>query len=192
MERKSLSDILANGSRDNIRNLWDSTDAAGELDPLPAGEYTAHIVGGDLETSRTNATPGFKLTFRVSEGEYTGRQFWHDCWLTPAALPQTKRDLSKLGVTDLDQLERPLPRGIRCRCKLVVRRDDDGNTYNRVRRFDVVGLDPPEADAFAPTGSPMDPPADGNGKLVDAAPTSAAGADRTETEAATAADGAPF
>jgi len=32
--------------------------------------------------------------------------------------------------------------------RLTVRRDDDGNTYNRVQRFDVLGIDEPEKDAF--------------------------------------------
>jgi len=107
-----------------------------------------------LETGKTRGTPGAKLTFRVCEGEYTGRQFWHDIWLTEAALPMAKRDLAKLGVVSLDQLERPLPRGIRCLCKLVLRRGDDGAEFNKLRSFAVVGIDPPEADAFAPTDEP--------------------------------------
>ena len=61
-----------------------------------------------------------------------------------------KRDLGKLGVTSLDMLERPLPPGIRCTVKLALRRDDDGNEHNRVRSFEVVGIDEPERDAFAP------------------------------------------
>ncbi|MGB1885124.1 MAG: hypothetical protein ACPHUF_14565, partial [Gammaproteobacteria bacterium] len=40
----------------------------------------------------------FKLTFRVLEGEHEGRQFWHDVWLTAAALPMAKHDLAKLGI----------------------------------------------------------------------------------------------
>jgi len=42
-----LSDILSQGNRDsdNLQKLWDVTEAAGELAPLPAGEYIAHIVG---------------------------------------------------------------------------------------------------------------------------------------------------
>ncbi len=84
------------------------------------------------------------------EGDHQGRQFWHDVWLTPAALPMAKRDLGKLGVTALEQLERPLPPGIRCKVKLALRKDDDGTEYNRVKRFEVVGIDAPEADAFAP------------------------------------------
>jgi len=145
-----LSDILRNGEADRLRQTWDETEAAGELTPLPPGEYTAHIIAGTLETGRKRGTPGYKLTFKVCEGDYAGRQFWHDLWLTEAALPMTKRDLAKLGVTSLDQLEQPLPRGIRCLCKVVLRRGDDGAEYNKVRAFSVVGIDESQADAFAP------------------------------------------
>lgn len=157
MERKRLTDILRNGAGDSIRNLWDRTEAAGDLSPLPAGEYPAHVVSGELFTSKEKGTPGYKLTFRVCDGEHVGRLFWDDLWLTPAALPMAKRDLGKLGVTSLDQLERPLPPGIRCRVKVALRRGDDGTEYNKVKSFDVVGIDAPEADAFAPadgTGVP--------------------------------------
>ncbi len=147
---KKLTDILANGSADALRKQWGETEAAGEFTSLPAGEYVARIIDGELETSRKNSTPGYKLTFRVLEGDFEGRQFWHDIWLTPAALPMAKRDLGKLGVTELDQLSQPLPAGIRCRVKLALRREDDGAEHNKVRRFDVEGIDELEADAFAP------------------------------------------
>jgi hypothetical protein len=64
----------------------------------------------------------------------------------------SKRDLGKLGVTSIEQLEQPLPAGIRCTVKLALRRDDDGAEYNRVRGFDVIGIDAdPTADPdFAP------------------------------------------
>jgi len=148
----SLSDILATGGGgDDLRDLWNNTDAAGELGPLPPGEYVADLVAGELETSRTKSTPGYKMTFTIVEPvEFVGRRFWHDCWLTPAALPQTKRDLAKIGVQSLDQLERPLPARMRCRVKLALRRDDDGNERNRIRGFEVVGIVLPEIDAFAP------------------------------------------
>ena len=94
--------------------------------------------------------------FKLLDGDHAGRQFWHDIWLTPAALPMAKRDLGKLSVTSLDQLEQPLPAGIRCAVKLALRRDDDGTEYNRVRRFDVVGIDEPERDAFAPADESED------------------------------------
>ncbi len=146
-----LSDILKQaGGLDGFHNQWNQTDAASDFEPLPPGEYVAHIVNGELEQSRRRNTPGYKLKFKVIEGEFIGRHFWLDIWLTPAALPMAKRDLGKLGVTDLEQLERPLPRFIRCNVKLALRREDDGSEFNRVRKFDVLGIDEPEKDAFAP------------------------------------------
>lgn len=146
-----LSDILASGTGKDIRDAWETTTAAGEFEPLPPGEYVARIVGGELKQSRSKSTPGYTLTFEVIEPtEFKGRKFWLDCWLTPAALPQTKRDLGKLGVANPAQLERPLPRFFICNCKLARRRDDDGNESNRVKSFEVLRFEPPEADPFAP------------------------------------------
>jgi len=156
--RKSLSDILHEGDRRSLARAWGETQAAEDFAPLPTGEYVARIVGGELFTSKTKGTAGYKLAFRVLEGDHQGRQFWHDVWLTPAALPMAKRDLAKLGVTTLEQLEQPLPSGIRCKVKVVLRRDDDGAEYNRVKHFEVVGIDPPEVDAFAPIDGPHPSP----------------------------------
>ena len=150
-EQKTLTDILRGSSRDEFTKVWDQTEAAGEMGPLPAGEYMAKIIAGGLTTSKRNETPSYHLAFKVIEGDYAGRHFWHDLWLTPAALPMTKRDVAKLGVTSLEQLEKPIPRGIKCRVKLALRRDDDGNEHNRVQLFTVVGIDPPEVDPFAPS-----------------------------------------
>ena len=157
--RKSLSDILRAGDRQNLSQAWSEAQAAEDFAPLPAGEYVARIVSGELFTSRTKGTAGYKLAFKVLEGDHQGRQFWHDVWLTPAALPMTKRDLAKLGVTALEQLERPLPPGVRCRVKLALRRDDEGAEFNRLRSFEVIGIDEPEQDAFAPIDNP-EPPQD--------------------------------
>ena len=143
-----LSDILQNGDADRLRRSWETSQAAKDFAPLPSGEYLADVTKGELETSRSNRTPGYKMEFTVCDGEHTGRKVWHDCWLTEAAMPQTKRDMMKLGVTSLDQLERPLPPGIRCKLRVAVRRDDNGNECNRVKSFDVVAITPPKADAF--------------------------------------------
>jgi hypothetical protein len=152
------------------------------LAPLPAGEYIAHVVAGELFTSREKNTPGYKIGFRVIEGEHAGRMIWDDLWLTPAALPMAKRDLGKLGVTSLEQLERPLPPGIRARVKAALRKDDTGAEFNRVRSFDVLGIDAPAADPFAP-GADHQAAAAGRGESE--------GIDQG-TAAATASDGAPF
>ena len=171
MERKRLTDILHGGERDAIASAWQTTEAAEEFAPLPAGEYIAHVTSGELFTSKSNHTPGYKLTFKVIEGEHEGRHFWTDCWLTEAAIAMSKRDLGKLGVTSIDQLEQPLPQGIRVKAKLALRRDEDGTEYNRVRSFEVLGIDEPERDAFAPKDEAQGakaPREDGDGANGDA------------------------
>jgi len=133
-----LTDILSESDQSSLASAWDSTEPAKDFAPLPAGEYVARIIAGEPETSRTKQTPGYKLTFKVLEGEHTGRQFWHDIWLTPAAMSMAKRDLGKLGVTSLEQLDQPLPGGIRCKVKLALRREDDGRERNRVVQFECL------------------------------------------------------
>lgn len=156
-----LSDILSsNGDGDDIRDLWNDAEVADEFGTLPPDEYIARIVSGELATSRKNSTPHFKLTFKVLEGDYRDRQFWYDIWLTEAALPMAKRDLAKLGITELEQLEQPLPKGIRSRVQLALRRDDDGNEFNRVVRFEAIGIDEPEPDDFAPKDGEAVKPSD--------------------------------
>ena len=63
-------------------------------------------------------------------------------------MPMSKRDLAKIGVTDLEQLEKPLPAGILIKGKLALRRNDDGNESNRLIRFEFIGIEP--GDPFEP------------------------------------------
>ena len=155
MTRKSLSDILREGDRETLSRAWDEAKAADDYgEPIPAGEYVCHLVAANLFNAKTKGTPGVKLAFKVIEGEHTGRRVWHDCWLTGLALPQTKRDLLKLGIERLEQLDSPLPPGIRCAVRVAFRQDDHGNPFNRVKTFTVVDIDPPEQDAFAPLDAP--------------------------------------
>ncbi|HEY2841805.1 MAG TPA: DUF669 domain-containing protein [Pirellulales bacterium] len=156
--RKSLSEILRQGDQEKLSRAWGETEAADDFAPLPAGEYVARVLRGEPFNGKSNGTPGYKLTFRVLEGGHEGRQFWHDVWLTEAAVPMAKRDLANLGVTSPEQLDKPLPPGIRCKVKLTLRRDDDGTEYNRVKTFTVLGIDAPEADPFAPADNPQSPP----------------------------------
>jgi len=148
--RKSLVDVLNGGARDELARQFAEAEVAGDMLPLPRGDYRCRITDGELVTSK-GGTPGYALTFTVDDGEHKGRRLWHTAWLTPAALPMTKRDLAKLGVTSLDMLDRPLPAGIVCDVRVVVRADDDGVERNRVSRFDVVEVlaDPTGDDDFA-------------------------------------------
>jgi hypothetical protein len=147
--RKSLSEILAGAGKDAdaLEKAWGETQAATDFAPLPKGDYEAVVTHGELFSARTG-TPGYKLTFEVCEGDFKGRKFWHDVYLTPAALPIAKRDLAKIGIAELQQLERPLPARFRCQVKLALRKEDDGSERNRVIRFDCIGIE--KADPFAP------------------------------------------
>jgi hypothetical protein len=146
-DRKKLSDILHGPGRDALAKQWRDTEAAKDLEPLPPGEYIFRIAAGELFTSR-QGTPGYKLKLEVVEGKHQGRRAWHDVWLTPAALPMAKRDLGKIGVSDIEQLERPLPAGILIRARISLRTNDDGTQHNRVVRFEPAGIEP--GDAFEP------------------------------------------
>ena len=64
---ESSQTFYATAPPTRLRQAWDSTEAAGELAPLPPGEYTAHIIAGTLETGKTRGTPGYKLTFRFAK-----------------------------------------------------------------------------------------------------------------------------
>jgi hypothetical protein len=149
-ERKKLSDILMNSERDRIAGIWASTKPADDLKPIPPGAYRCRVVDGALFTAKS-CTPGYKLTLEVTEGEHAGRLVWHDIWLSEPAIALAKRDLGKLGVTSLEQLERPLPEGIIVLAKVALRRGDNGEEFNRITRFEVAGIEPPAPEPFAPT-----------------------------------------
>ncbi|MBN2559402.1 MAG: DUF669 domain-containing protein [Phycisphaerae bacterium] len=193
--RRRLSDILA-GDTDTIRQQWDTTEAAADFAPLPGGTYEAHVQAVELFNAKTG-TAGVQIQLRVAEGEHAGRCVFHDLWLTPAALPQTKRDCCKLGLDSLDKLESATvqPGRIRCRVRVALRTDDDGEQYNRVRRFDVLGIDEPERDPFAPDaeteGQAEDSPADLEGGEADGDASFDPEAIEAEAAAAAADTGAP-
>lgn len=123
-----------------LQNEFNDVDAAPEYEPLPAGEYEAGLVSGSFSESR-QGTPGYTITFEIRDGEQAGRRLSDTLWLTPAAIPFTKRDLSKLGITSFEQMKRPVPEGIVCRLRVALRRDDDGTQYNKLRSWEPVRLE---------------------------------------------------
>ncbi len=155
--RKRLSDIVPSTEAESIRRTWDSTEAAPEMGPLPAGEYRCIVESIDVHVAKSG-TPGVKVAMRVHDpAAFKGRKLWADHWLTPAALPITKREIKHLGIETLDDLERPLPtdRHIIMKCCVIVRKDDDGTERNRVRSWEFDGIATPQ------DVEPFAPPADG-------------------------------
>lgn len=162
-ERKRLTDILRDGdARAKLRTVWETTTAATDgYAPLPAGTYRCTITEGALFESRSG-TPGYKITFKVADGPHAGRLLWSDLWLSEAALAMTKRDLARLGVVSLEQLEQPVPQGFIVDAKVATRTSDSGTEYNVVKGFDVITFEPPKPDPFAPSATPEPSPTPGD------------------------------
>lgn len=173
-----LTELLAGSGQPDLTAQWDSTDAAAERELLPPGTYRCSVVRGELGKHPKTQTPRYSIAFEVSDGPHAGQTIYHDAWLTPAALPQTKRDLAKLGVVDVSQLEQPVPPGIVCDVVVVVRTSDGGDQRNAVRRFDFVrrdddAMDDPDfapAKATAPTGNPRESESGGDAAAEDSTP----------------------
>jgi len=147
--RPRLRDIVSGVAAD-FNKTWNETEASSGFDPLPPGVYRCLITDGRLFTSKTNATPGFKITFEVIDPPHAGRKVWHDVWLSSKALGIAKGELAKLGITSPDQLEQPLPPGLIADVLVIQRTDDDnGIVFNRVRSFKVVESGVP-ADDYRP------------------------------------------
>jgi hypothetical protein len=75
--RPRLRDIVSGVAAD-FNKTWNETEASSGFDPLPPGVYRCLITDGRLFTSKTNATPGFKITFEVIDPPHAGRKVWHD------------------------------------------------------------------------------------------------------------------
>jgi hypothetical protein len=134
---------------------------------LPSGRYKAFIADGKLANSKTNKTPSYKLAFEVIEPvAFAGRKVFHDLWLTPKALPATKRDLAKLRIVTPEQLHQAPPTGVITDVKVALRTADDGTQFNRVAAFQVIGEGTPSG-ALAPDADELDDDA-GEGDTRDA------------------------
>ncbi|WP_169980908.1 DUF669 domain-containing protein [Tautonia rosea] len=155
-QRPRLDDILSGGS--GFDDLWNTTDAAGEFQPIPSGVYRCLVADGKLSEAKTG-TPSFKVTFEVLDGDHAGRKVFHDLWLTPKALPTSKRDLAKLGIRNPADMRRPLPSGLVAEVKVALRSEDDGSTFNRVVAFKVLD-EAPTVDPLAPDEDDLDPDED--------------------------------
>lgn len=151
--RKPLTGVLpggAGGNTDDLFDRFDAVEAADDFAPLPKGVYVALAVGGRLDKARTGADC-HKVEFRATEGEYAGRRLWWDKYSTADALPYTERDLAKLGIDSKAKLLRPLPADrLVCELTVVLRRGDDGSERNEIRNLEVMRVQDPPTDPFAP------------------------------------------
>lgn len=148
--RKPLTGTLGGAPLTDMLDQFDSATAADEFGPLPKGTYVCLAVRGQLTTAGTG-TPGYGVEFKVIEGESTGRRLWRTWYLTPAAMAYTKRDLAKFGLDSKDNLTAPFPAGrLVLAVTVSVRKGDDGAERNEVTKVELLRVQEPEADPFAP------------------------------------------
>lgn len=152
MKPKKFSEIVQD-ERAELTAEFAKAAPASELEPLPRGVYRCVLEAGELTETTRNQTLNVQLTFRVIDGQYAGRRFWHAIWVTPAAMGMAKRDLAKLGVSSLEQLDGGIAGGHECEVHLSLRKDDAGDEYNRVRKFTVIGRVAVEDPDFGPAGT---------------------------------------
>lgn len=135
---------------DCVRDLFDSTTAAPEIPTvIPRGKYQADWVA--ITTGESLAgTPRIVLTFEIIDGEFAEKRLWLDLYLTPKAMPRTKRELGKLGIESSEDWCRPVPHWIRCFLRVVVETTDDGKQRNKIADFEVIAFEAELPDPFAP------------------------------------------
>ena len=135
--------------RAGLADAFNGTPPAEVLDPIPAGEYQARAVDARLDETRTG-TPFYMMRLDVAAGEHAGRRLVARWYLSPAALPYSRRDLAALGLDAFARLERgDVPGGL-LRVRVALRRDDDGTARNEVR-----AVLPCAASALAPPPPPL-------------------------------------
>jgi Protein of unknown function (DUF669) len=158
MQRTSFDSILPND--DAFNKMFDDAEASSGFDPLPSGTYRCLVAKGEMIVSKEKRTPGFQITFEVIGGEFSRRKIWHTVWMTAKSVSIAKAELAKLGIATSAQLKQPLPPGMIAVVKVVVHADDDGETRNSVKRFEIVKGEA-EPDDFAPV-APTAPTPGGN------------------------------
>lgn len=162
-----MSEILA--SDGDLYTKFDSVEAAAENELLPPAWYTCRLDDIRPDQSAKKLTPSVTLEWTVIEGDHAKRKVWQSLWLTENALSRTKRDLAKLGITNLDQIEDGITAKITASV-LVGERRDDGGEYdpkNEIRRFKVLAveeLDGVDDDEFPPPPAGAADAASGEGK----------------------------
>jgi hypothetical protein len=65
---------LFGGQEVNFNDLPDDD----KFDPVPAGTYVCRIVESDVKPNSTGSGMLLKLTIKIDEGEFAGRQFWEN------------------------------------------------------------------------------------------------------------------
>ena len=128
---KMFDGTPAGVDRAGLADAFNGTAPAEVLDPIPAGEYQARAVDARLDETRTG-TPFYAMRLDVVAGQHAGRRLWMRWYLSPAALPYSRRDLEALGLDVYEKLKRgDVPDGP-LRMRVALQTKDDGSQRNEV------------------------------------------------------------
>lgn len=133
---------------DNVLKQFEAAPSGNE--PLPSGNYTAKIVSGELFEAKTG-TPGYKITWKVIDGEFADHLFWQDLYLSAKAMNGSKWRLVKLGITDL---RNPPPAGICAELELAIKSGEETD-FNEIKKIIKVWKDEKEEKPLAIEQSSM-------------------------------------
>jgi hypothetical protein len=136
---RKLTDILQGHDLEELTRRFDHTEPAAELEPVPPGRYEVDFVDGEVRWS-SRGTLGYTCKFEISAGDFRGQRLWHTLWLSDDAMAYSLRDLKKLGISSLAQMEQLVPPGIFCFVQVAMRTGDDGVQRNTVTRIYPGGV----------------------------------------------------
>jgi hypothetical protein len=163
------------------------TEQGNSWDLLPIGEYVAEAIEADVAPPKSGDGYALKLTWKLLEGEFEGRQVWqhitfkHSNEQAQSIGRKTFKDIcTALSIHEAVQnaevvLFKP------ARLRIGIQKDKDGIFPDRNKVSRVLSLAPPSEPAAAPANQPS-PPKSGNGGAVAApeASTKPAPAPRTQ------------
>ena len=100
-----------------LNGVFDSSqydDVGGAFDPIPAGEYKMQIIESSIEETKSRTGKYIKLTLKVVDGEFKGRQIWTNLNIVnpnPIAVEIATKELAticravgKLKIADTQEL----------------------------------------------------------------------------------------
>ena len=148
-----FNSIPAGPDHSGLAAAFDTTTPAESPEPVPAGEYPVRAVDARLGENR-RGTPQYVMRLEIADGEHAGRRLVWRAYLSPAALPHSKRDLARLGLGTYGQLETGAVPGGLLMARVALRKDDSGTAFNEVR-----ALEPVPRTAIPPAPSPASPAA---------------------------------
>lgn len=122
------------------------TQASGNLDVLPAGEYLAHVIESDIVTTKSGTGQYIKATFAILDGPFKGRKVWQN-WNFRNANPEAQRIGMEQLKGFLEACGHPSPDRLRKTdefhgrpviIKVTVRKSDDYGDSNEIKGYKKV------------------------------------------------------